>query len=317
MGEFIIQGDYSKSGLDRIVTMRLKDMPIQSCRYGFMLNDKGGVIDDLIVYRIEQEEWMLVVNAANVTKDEENIRKNLSWDSHFNNVSSNIAKLDIQGPLSLDVLKNISGDIISGLSYYTFDDFMIEGEEYLISRTGYTGELGYELYATTSHAENLWKMLLEDKRVKPAGLGARDILRLEMGYPLCGHELDQDTTPPEAHLMRFVDMDKDFIGKDRLMKQKKRGVKKILVALASSGRRSPRAGYKIFSGEKEIGYITSGSFSPSLGSGIALGYVGPEYNKIGLELNIVNESIEIEVRIVKKPIYTEGTFNKEISYENC
>ncbi len=314
MGEFIIQGDYLRSGFDRIVTINLKGMPIQSCRYGFMLNPNGGVIDDLIVYRVEQEEWMVVVNAATVDKDEENIKKHLDWDSHFKNISSNIAKLDLQGPLSLDVLKSIIGETITKLCYYTFDDFMIEGEEYLISRTGYTGELGYEIYAAASHAQSLWNMFLKDKRVKPAGLGSRDILRLEMGYPLYGHELNEEITPLEANLMRFVEMDKDFIGRDALLKQKKRGASKVLVALAANSRRSPREGFKIFSGDKEIGYISSGSFSPSLGSGIALGYINPEYNKIGSEVLINSENIQIEAKIVKRPIYTQGTYNKEVAH---
>ncbi|MDP8216220.1 MAG: glycine cleavage system aminomethyltransferase GcvT [Candidatus Kaelpia imicola] len=315
MGEFIIQGDYLRSGLDKIVTVNLKEMPIQSCRYGFMLNPRGGVIDDLIVYRVEQEEWMIVINAATVGKDEENIKKNLSWDSHFKNISSNIAKLDLQGPLSLDVLKSAAGETITKLCYYTFDDFMIEGEEYLISRTGYTGELGYEIYAAASRAESLWKVFLEDKRVKPAGLGSRDILRLEMGYPLYGHELNEEITPLEASLMRFVEMDKDFIGKDALIKQKKRVLSKRLVALIADGRRSPREGYKIFSSDREVGYVTSGSFSPSLGSGIALGYINPEYSRVGLEVIIKSNNIQIEAKIVKRPIYAEGTFNKEVSRE--
>ncbi|MDP8253352.1 MAG: glycine cleavage system aminomethyltransferase GcvT [Candidatus Kaelpia aquatica] len=312
MGEFIIQGDYLRSGLDKIVTVNLREMAIQSCKYGFMLNSSGGVIDDLIVYRIEQEEWMIVVNAATVEKDEENIKKNLGWDSHFKNISSNIAKLDLQGPLSLDVLKNLSGETITKLCYYTFDDFTIEGEKYLISRTGYTGELGYEIYATASHAENLWEIFLGDKRVKPAGLGARDTLRLEMGYSLYGHELNEEITPLEASLMRFVEMDKDFIGRDALIKQQKRGPSKKLVALIATGRRSPREDYKVFLGDREIGYITSGSPSPSLGSGIALGYVSSEYSKTGLEVLIKSDNIQIEAKVVKKPIYTKGMLSEEV-----
>jgi aminomethyltransferase len=316
MGEFIVQGDYLKSGLDRIVTMRLKDMPLQSCRYGFMLNDRAGVVEDLIAYRVEEEEWMLVVNASNISKDEENISRNLNWDSHFKNISSNIAKLDIQGPLSLDVLKSFLGDRVAKLCYYTFDDFMIDGEEHLISRTGYTGELGYEIYSKNSQVKSLWERLLRDKRIKPAGLGARDTLRLEMGYSLYGQELDQDITPLEAGLMRFVDMEKDFIGRDALIKKSKRGADKSLVALVTEQRRSPRAGYKIFSSGEEVGYVTSGSFSPSLGFAIALGYVKRGFDKVGLKLKIVNAETEIEAKLVKRPIYKEGRSSKEVSYES-
>ncbi|MDD5613599.1 MAG: glycine cleavage system aminomethyltransferase GcvT [Candidatus Omnitrophica bacterium] len=310
MGEFIIQGGYKETGLDKIVTMNLKEMPVSSCRYGFMLNDQGGIIDDLIVYRIEQEEWMLVVNASTTDKDEEHIRKNLSWPAHFKNLSSQISKLDLQGPESYRVLKSFTGDRIKSLCYYTFSEFPIDGQEYLISRTGYTGELGYEIYATVGHVQRLWDIFIKDALVRPAGLGARDTLRLEMGYPLYGHELNDDISPYQAGLMRFVDLNKDFIGKDALLKQKKNFSGKKLVGLLSANRRSPREGYKIYLKGEQIGYISSGSFSPSLNCGIALGYVDCRFRSPGTAVEIINDKIKIEAKIVEAPFYKKGTVKK-------
>jgi len=315
MGEFVVRGDFKNSGLDRIVTFNLGNMKIGFCKYGFMLNEEGRILDDLIVYRVEQEEWMLVVNAATIEKDEAHIKKNLSWDSHFKNISDTIAKLDLQGPESLNVLKNITGNKIAALSYYSFGDFLIDEEEYLISRTGYTGELGYEVYANSTHAERLWNLFLQDERVHPAGLGARDTLRLEMGYPLYGQDLTEEITPLEAQMERFVDFDKDFIGRDALLKQKEQGVTHNLAGFTVNSRRAPRHNYKILSNSKEIGIVTSGSFSPSLSCGIGMGYVLSEYNKIGSKIIIQNGNVEMEAEIVEKTFYKKGTVKMEVQYE--
>ncbi|MCG2711891.1 MAG: glycine cleavage system aminomethyltransferase GcvT, partial [Candidatus Omnitrophica bacterium] len=239
MGEFILQGDAKNSNLESIVTFSLESMPQGACRYGFMLNENGSIIDDLIVYRIDEEEWMLVVNAATESKDEAHIKKNLSWDAHFKNISSTIAKLDLQGPESGNVLSKIVGDKIKALKYYTFSDFLINGEEYLVSRTGYTGELGYEIYAGFGHVEKLWNMFLEDKRVQPAGLGARDTLRLEMGYSLYGQDIDETVSPLSLASSKFIDFDKDFIGKDALLEIKKSGIESKLICFKTISRRAP------------------------------------------------------------------------------
>ncbi|MDP8233824.1 MAG: glycine cleavage system aminomethyltransferase GcvT [Candidatus Saelkia tenebricola] len=314
MGEFIIQGNFKGSGLDKVVTQNLENMQIGSCRYGFMLNDKGGIIDDLIVYRIEQEEWMLVVNAATIEGDEAHIKNNLNWDAHFKNASNDFAKLDLQGPESINVLGDIVGDEIYGLNYYSFRDFTIGGGEYLISRTGYTGELGYEIYAASTHAQMLWNMFLKDSHVHPAGLGARDTLRLEMGYSLYGQDLTNQISPLEAGMERFIDFDKDFIGKDALIKQRENGLTHNLVGFIVNSRRAPRHNYKILSGNKEIGIVTSGSFSPSIGCGIGMGYVLPEY-KNGAKIVIEHGNIEIEAEITAKPFYKKGTArNSQVSF---
>jgi aminomethyltransferase len=307
MGEFLIYGSPEKSGLDRIVTFNLKDMPANSCHYGFMLNEKGNIVDDLVIYRLAQEEWMAVVNATTTDKDESHFKRHLSRDYKFKNISNMTAKLDLQGPLSAGVLKDIIGNSINDLKYYTFAEFKLLGQDVIISRTGYTGELGYEIYISSKNATDLWNLLLKDKRVKPAGLGARDTLRLEMGYSLYGQDIDETTTPVEAGLERFVDFNKDFIGKPALLKDKGAKPAKRLVYFISESRRSPRHNDSIYADGKEAGVVTSGSFSPSLSSGIGIGYIKPDYAKIGTRIIIKGERSDIEAAITQRPFYKNST----------
>jgi aminomethyltransferase len=314
MGEFLLAGDLERSGLDNVVTQKLDDMPIGGCRYGFMLNDSGGVIDDLIVYKLGSESWMLVVNAATTEKDLNHLTKHLSKESTIKNISEETAKLDLQGPLSEMVLEGLIGKSIAKLSYYTFSRFNILGEMNTISRTGYTGELGYELYISKDMAKNLWNTILKDERVRPAGLGARDTLRLEMAYPLYGQDIDENITPVEAALERFVDYDKDFIGKGALLKKKTGGPYKKMTAFAADSRRAPRHNYKILSGGKEIGFVTSGSFSPSLSCGIGMGYIEKSLAKSGSVITISGGGSEIEVKIIDKPFYKHGSARMEVMH---
>jgi aminomethyltransferase len=309
MGEFIIQGDPVAIGLDRILTQDITKANNGTCLYGFMLNENAGIIDDVIVYKIDKDKFMLVVNAATTAKDEQNLIENLLGGAVTENISKETAKIDVQGPSSADVLEKIAGKSIRTLKYYTFGDYDVLGEKVLISRTGYTGELGFEIYISSDKATELWQTLLEDDRVKPVGLGARDTLRLEMSYPLYGHELDDITTPFDAGLNKFVHMEKEFIGKNKL----KNKTKKKLCCFLTDSRRSPRHGYKIFKDDKEVGVITSGSFSPSLGSAIALGYIDLEQAKIDNEVLIKDDKIEIKAKVTKRPFYTNGTFRMELN----
>lgn len=273
MGEFIIEGEAEASGLNKIVSHAIADMPVKTSRYGFILNDKGMVIDDLIVFRLEDKKWFIVVNAATTQKDAEHFKKYLTKTAGFKDVSNQTGKLDLQGPLSREVLKRLVPDV-TRLDYFTFDHFNLLGEKALISRTGYTGELGYEIFYPWNKTSQLWKALLKEKEVKPAGLGARDVLRLEMGYSLYGHELSEEITPLEAGLKRFVCFDKEFIGKKALLDSQNYGIKRKLIGFISDNRRSPRSEQKIFSSnQEEIGFVTSGSFSPALNKGIGLGFV--------------------------------------------
>src|SRR5271154_1691860 len=223
MGEFLIKGDAKTCGLDRIVTHTIVDMPVNTCRYGAMLNDSGGVIDDLIVYRKGPEDWMIVVNAANIEKNARHFRAHLNSKAHFEDASFKTAKLDVQGPQSRDVLKLLAPGI-EKLTYYAFDQFQIAGIPCLISRTGYTGELGYEIYCPWEKCKEIWKIILKNATVKPTGLGVRDVLRIEMCYSLYGHELEENITPEEAGLDKFIDGKKDFIGRQAGLATPKRSI---------------------------------------------------------------------------------------------
>jgi len=307
MGEFTIHGEPGKVGLDRLVTMNLQTMPYKTCRYGFLLNEKGGVMDDLIVFRIDEEKWFIVVNGATTLKDADHFRRHLKEKEAFEDISAKTGKIDIQGPLARNILKSLV-DGIEKLDYYTFDFFDLLGENVLISRTGYTGELGYEIFYPWQKIKELWRVLLENGKVKPAGLGARDMLRLEVGYCLYGHELDEHISPLEAGLEKFIDFEKDFIGKKALLEQKKQEIPHRLIGVASASRRAPRLGQKIYSLDgKEIGSITSGSFSPMVGIGVGLGFVKIEAAAKGTAILFGNEKLKSEGEITSRIFYRNGS----------
>ncbi|MBP9854006.1 MAG: glycine cleavage system aminomethyltransferase GcvT [Candidatus Omnitrophica bacterium] len=307
MGEFLIHGDPVSSGLNRIVTQSIVDMPAKSCRYGAILNEQGGVIDDLIVFRIEKEKWFIVVNGATTEKDALHFQKHLTKNSTFEDVSLQIGKLDLQGPESRNILKQFIADI-DRLDYYTFDYFDLLGENVLVSRTGYTGELGYEIYYPWDKTVSLWKALLNIKEVKPAGLGARDMLRLEVGYSLYGHELDENISAVESGLKRFIDFDKDFIGKEAIIKQNEKPLKRKLIGLISESRRSPRSEQNIYNSEgKKIGMVTSGAFSPHLERGIGIALVEDADLKINSPIKFGNEKNQESAIVSGKNFYKNGS----------
>jgi aminomethyltransferase len=305
MGEFMLQADPVLSGFDRLVTQNITTMPFGTCRYGFMLDEQAGILDDLIVYRINKSSWMIVVNAATISGDLAHLKEHLGVECLLENVSSKMAKLDVQGPQSHDVLRNIFGQKINELAYYTFAEFKVFGHQScMISRTGYTGELGYEVYIANDYVGKFWELLLGDRRVKPAGLGCRDTLRLEMGYPLYGQDLDTLHTPLAAGLSKFVDFSKDFIGRDVLIREQKNGSKEHLIYFQADLRRSPRHGFAILDNSRKVGLVTSGSFSPSLGVGIGMGYVAGNYD-VGAQLIVKQEATEISVEVVKRPFLSK------------
>ena len=307
MGEFLIDADAVSSGLDRIVTQRIVDMPNQTCRYGTMLNEQGGIIDDLIVYRMAEKKWMIVVNAGEINKKAEYFERQLKSGSQFQNISCKTGKLDLQGPMARDVLSPLVPDI-GRLEYFMFDEFFLLGEKVFISRTGYTGELGYEIYIPWEKTAAIWRGLLENKNIKPAGLGARDILRLEMGYSLYGNDLDVTILPLEAGLNTFIDFEKDFIGKSALLERKQSGVNRKMIFFKSQGRQSPRHLHKIFSPEgKEIGFVTSGTFSPELKCGIGMGLVDRACDLKDKEFFVGDEKSKIKVELAHRPFYKKGS----------
>jgi aminomethyltransferase len=307
MGEVLIYTNPDKLENEKIFSFKLPSIPSNTCKYGFLLNEKGGIIDDLIAYRLSEDKWMIVVNAATRDKDFMHINTVFSEYGEVHDVSDKTAKLDLQGPASMDVLKEIAGEGIAALKYYKFNTFKVLGCESIISRTGYTGELGFEIYIDTSYAIDIWNRVLEDKRVRPAGLGARDTLRLEMGFPLYGQDIDDNTTPLEAGLDSFIDFSKDFTGKNALLEQRKAGLNRKFISFISDTRRSPRHGDKIYSEQKYVGDVTSGSFSPSLGLGIGMGYIENGYDWQGAHIFLKNEKTQLAAQITETPFYKKGT----------
>ncbi|MCF7887513.1 MAG: glycine cleavage system aminomethyltransferase GcvT [Candidatus Omnitrophica bacterium] len=306
MGEFIFQGDIKNSGIEKAVTPCLEKIPLGRSRYGFILNDLGGVVDDLVVFKINPDKLMFIVNASSEDKDYQ-VLKEVVKEAKIENISAQTAKIDLQGPRSKEVLSESLG-FNQKLSYFAFTEFSYKGEKILISRTGYTGELGYEIFLPKKSSVSIWDQLLNNQKVKPAGFGARDVLRLEMGYSLLGNELKEDTTPLQAGLTKFINFDKDFIGKDALLSQKDKGVKKVKIAFSLNSKRIPRPGYKIYSADERIGKVTSGTYSFLLSAGIGLGYVNNDYQQKIKNIFIEDEKRKkFEAEIVQLPFYKKGS----------
>jgi aminomethyltransferase len=310
MGEFIICGETAVSDLEKIVSCSVSSIKPGQCKYGFICNENGGVIDDQILYRQGDADFMMVVNAATEQKDFQWISEHISSTTEVINISETTAKLDIQGPQSLRVLQKILKEPIVDLPYYHFKSNFFQDEKIIVSRTGYTGELGYEIYCSTDIIQTLWEELL-NLGVTPCGLGARDTLRLEMGYPLYGHELDDSTNAAESGFTKAIG-DKAFLGSERV--KESNNYKNRLVGFMLDGRRSARHGDSSMDLKGSgIGRVTSGSFCPSLNAACALGYVSQEYSNEGIQVLIRTERSEIPARVSAIPFYKGGTGRKKPS----
>ncbi|HOP40245.1 MAG TPA: glycine cleavage system aminomethyltransferase GcvT [Geobacteraceae bacterium] len=307
MGQFLFWGEIGSAGIEQLFSFRLDTIAVGRCRYGFLLNERGGIVDDLTVYRLAADHLMVVVNAGPEQKDFAAIQTALGSGSSFIDQTGRSGKLDLQGPRSRDVLRHHFGAEIEKIPFFGFRPMTILGTDAIVSRTGYTGELGYEIYCRNEVVVDLWRLLLRDERVVPAGLGARDLLRLEMGYSLYGSDLDETTTPLEAGLERFVDFNREFVGRDALLRQRNEGLRRTRVAFRVASRRSPRRGYEILHGDIRVGTVTSGAFSPMLGCGIGMGYVAPEAAAVGTSLQVVHEGVALEGTVVELPFYREGS----------
>jgi aminomethyltransferase len=307
MGEFLFKGDIEADGVENLFTFSVKSIPIGRSRYGFLLNDRGGVIDDLIVFRLAEDEIMIVVNAATIDHDFSVIRSRLKQGAQLRDISAQTAKLDLQGPLSRERLETLFGSQISAIPFFKFIKTRILGADAIVSRTGYTGELGYEIFLPAQVVTELWELLLDDPRVAPAGLGSRDLLRLEVGYSLYGSDLDPVTTPLAAGLSSFVNLNKEFVGKEALLKEQQAGAAKVKIAFRVNSRRAPRHHYEIFHEGVPVGAVTSGAFSPMLSCGIGLGFVKPEAAALGSRLVIRHDKVEMEGTVVELPFYTGGS----------
>ena len=305
MGEIFINGEESLDFLQYVTSNDVSKLSKGKVQYSYFPNSEGGIVDDLLVYQLSKNKYMLVVNAANIEKDYKWLKENNSFNCEITNKSDKYSLLALQGPKSLDLLKKISKSNISELNYYNFIIGNIgEIKDVIISRTGYTGELGYELYVKNSFVIDLWNLLFSTKiQLKPIGLAARDTLRLEKGYCLYGNEINDLTSPIEAGLNWITKFNKNFIGKDIIHKVYKEGITKKLVGIELIDKGVARKDYKIYStnNHNEIGYITSGTMSPSLSKAIAIGYIDVEYSDRNTIVEISVRNKKIKSKVVNLP----------------
>lgn len=304
MGQFRLRGDRVAEALDGLLPRRVTTQKVGSCRYNFLLTDRGTVVDDVVVYRMAEDEVMMVVNAGTIDGDAAHLRGLLPAAVQFADESAEIAKLDVQGPGAGAAMAAAGADAAALPRYFRWADMEVAGVACLVSRTGYTGELGYEIYAPSAEAPAIWRRLLDVPEVEAAGLGARDTLRLEVGYPLYGHELDTETTPVEAGFGALVDLGHAFVGRDALTR---RTAGKKLVGIRFDGRRAPRHGATVTVAGECVGVVTSGSFAPSLQQAVALAYVAPEAAVVGQAVHGAVSRGDVAGEIVELPFYTEGT----------
>jgi aminomethyltransferase len=295
MGELFFKGEISTSGINEATTVNIEALPVGKCKYGFLLNSEGGVHDDLIVYRMAEDKLMIVVNAATTQNDFNIIQSRLS-SGELSNKSEQYAKLDIQGPNAKKILQKYFDVSLDEMKFFSFLETKIFGEYCLLSRTGYTGELGFELYIDNATSVKIWDALINDG-VKPAGLGARDLLRLEMGYSLYGNDLSEEISPLEASLGMFINLQREYHGKDALKKQKEDGLKRKLIPFKTLSRRSARKDFKVFQNDKEIGFVTSAAYSPILNVGIGFAMVDTNSfdNEANFELKDTRGGIEASI----------------------
>lgn len=308
MGEFELHGVGALDTINYVTTNDASNMEPGQIQYTCLTDQKGGIIDDILIYRTESG-FFLVVNAANAEKDYAWLEKNLKPETNLVDQTNNLTLIAVQGPLSAMLVEEVLNISVESLKNYTFIVLDYKGEELLLSRTGYTGEDGFELYFPNKFAAQLWNELIEKGKkhdVVPVGLAARDTLRLEARLPLYGNDINSNTTPLEAGLGRFVKLNKDsFIGKEVLELQKEQGVTRKLIAFTLVDKGIPRQGYPILNTDgKEIGIVTSGTLSPSLNEPIGMGYVDVDYAITGTEIQI-----QIRKRLAKAEII-KGRFIK-------
>ncbi len=312
MGEIFIEGPETVRFVDFLITNDFAGITYGDAIYSPMCNENGGIIDDLIAYKVNSEKAYLVVNASNKDKDFEWIsRWAKKFDVEVTDRSMEYGLIAIQGPNAEKKLQEIADIVLSELGFYTFKEGRIRGVKGIISRTGYTGEDGFEFLVEWDMAVTVWRTLKE-YGMKPAGLGARDLLRLEASYLLYGSDMDENANPLEAGLSWTVKLDKeDFIGKEALQKVKAEGTTRRLVGMVLEGRNIARHGYKIFKDGEEVGFITSGSYSPTLGKSIALGYVKKPHTKKGTKLQVEIRKKMVEAEVVKLPFYRGSVKSKK------
>ncbi len=309
MGEFLITGANALQLIQKVTSNDASKLAIGDAQYSCFPNEKGGIVDDLICYRIKEEQYLLVVNASNIEKDWNWISNyNTSIGAEMRDMSENFSLLAIQGPKAVEAMQTLTSVDLADIKFYTFKVADFAGIDHvIISATGYTGSGGFEIYCKNSEVEQVWNKVMKagaDYGIKPIGLAARDTLRLEMGYCLYGNDINDTTSPLEAGLGWITKFTKDFVNSTNLKQQKEEGIKKRLIGFELDERGIPRHDYEIVDADgNNIGVVTSGTMSPSLKKGIGMGYVQKEFSKSGTKIYIQIRKKVIPATVVKLPFY--------------
>lgn len=309
MGEIEVKGPQALDLLQLVLTRNLAQQTIGQVKLSALLNEEGGVIDDLTVYKMDENYYMLVTNASPRERDWQwinRIQKEKKFDCELKDVSDETGKLDLQGPRSEEILQKISATDLKKLSFYHFCKTHVAGFEAIISRSGYTGEDGFEIYALSNVIGPIWDKAMNagaDAGLKPCGLGARDTLRLEGGMMLNGQDMDETVSPLEVPYSWIVDAQKEFIGSAALKAKQQNGIKKKLVGIEMTGRGIARHGYRVFHDGKEIGIITSGTFSPTFEKAIGLAFIDIDFSAPDTQIEVAIRDTMTAAKIVKLPFY--------------
>lgn len=309
MGEIEVKGPQAIDLLQLVLTRNLDDQAIGQVKLSTLLNEKGGIIDDLTVYKMAKDSYMLVTNATTKDRDWQwikSIQRDNGFDCNLKDISNKTGKLDLQGPHAEEILQTLTPDNLKNLRFYHFFESHVSGIPSIISRSGYTGEDGFEIYAAADKIGSLWDAFMDAGAglgLKPTGLGARDTLRLEAGMMLNGQDMSEEISPLEVPYSWLVEWNKDFIGKKALKVIKEQGIKKKLAGLEMTGRGIARHGYKVFSGAKEIGVVTSGTFSPTLNKAIGMAFINIEFCAPDTGVSVAIRDTISAAKIVKTPFY--------------
>ena len=308
MGEFLITGPNATALIQKVCSNDVAKLYDGKAQYSCLPNDKGGIVDDLIIYRLNEEKYVLVVNASNIQKDWDWISQHNDVGAEMRNLSDDFSLLAIQGPKAAEAMQSLTSVDLENMKYYTFEVADFAGIEHvIISATGYTGSGGLEIYCKNSEVEQVWNKVMEAGKaygIKPIGLAARDTLRLEMGFCLYGNDIDDTTSPIEAGLGWITKFTKEFTNSENLKKQKEHGTGRKLVGFELDEKGVPRHGYDIVDGNgKKMGIVTSGTMSPSLKKGIGLGYVPAVFADPGSKIHIQIRKNAIPATVVKLPFY--------------
>lgn len=308
MGEFLVSGPNALALIQKVTTNDAAALVIGKAQYSCLPNENGGIVDDLIVYKIKEEQYLLVVNASNIEKDWNWISSKNDVGADMKNISEDYSLLAIQGPMAMEAMQSLTSVDLAAIKYYHFEVADFAGIEHvIISATGYTGSGGFEIYAKNTEIEQIWKKVFEAGEaygIKPIGLAARDTLRLEMGFCLYGNDINDTTSPLEAGLGWITKFNKDFTNSENLKAQKEAGVTRKLIGFELTERGIPRHDYEIVDKDGNIiGIVTSGTMAPSLNKGIGLGYVTTEFAGVDSEIFIRIRKNDIPAKVVKLPFY--------------